>query len=169
MNEIFEKIYNDNNTDLNESSALFEKVYTEAEMLNEMNPKLRALLAAGLIGTASLGAASCSMPTDDPTGYEQPAVPTVTFETLGVADYAESLAGAIKDDEQKSFIKDISEYTDLIYKDGFVPVEFDGEDEYSDGQSYIRYIDVSDKVIFYIPIDMESDFDAAINAYNNAQ
>ena len=71
MNEIFEKIYNDNNTDLNESSALFEKVYTEAEMLNEMNPKLRALLAAGLIGTAGLGAASCSMPTDDPTGYEQ--------------------------------------------------------------------------------------------------
>lgn len=66
MNEIFEKIYNDNNTDLNESSALFEKVYTEAEMLNEMNPKLRALLAAGLIGTASLGAVSCSMPTDDP-------------------------------------------------------------------------------------------------------
>lgn len=76
MNEIFEKIYNDNNTDLNESSALFEKVYTEAEMLNEMNPKLRALLAAGLIGTASLGAASCSMPTDDPTGYEQPAPKT---------------------------------------------------------------------------------------------
>ena len=71
MNEIFEKIYNDNNTDLNESSALFEKVYTEAEMLNEMNPKLRALLAAGLIGTAGLGAVSCSMPTDDPTGYEQ--------------------------------------------------------------------------------------------------
>lgn len=71
MNEIFEKIYNDNNTDLDESSALFEKVYTEAEMLNEMNPKLRALLAAGLIGTASLGAASCSMPTDDPTIYEQ--------------------------------------------------------------------------------------------------
>ena len=71
MNEIFEKIYNDNNTDLNESSALFEKVYTEAEMLNEMNPKLRALLAAGLIGTAGLGAVSCSMPTDDPTGYEE--------------------------------------------------------------------------------------------------
>lgn len=76
MNEIFEKIYNDNNTDLDESSALFEKVYTEAEMLNEMNPKLRALLAAGLIGTASLGAASCSMPTDDPTIYEQPAPET---------------------------------------------------------------------------------------------
>ena len=76
MNEIFEKIYNDNNTSLNEDTALFEKVYTEAEMLNEMNPKLRALLAAGLIGTASLGAASCSMPTDDPTGYEMPAPET---------------------------------------------------------------------------------------------
>ena len=168
MNEIFEKIYNDNNTDLNESSALFEKVYTEAEMLNEMNPKLRALLAAGLIGTASLGAASCSMPTDDPTGYEQSG-DTVTFETLGVGNYAESLARAVKDDEQKSLIKDISKYTDLIYKDSFVPIEFDTDGEYEDEQTYIRYIDVSDKVIFYIPIDMESDFDAAINAYNNAQ
>lgn len=83
MNEIFEKVYNDNNTDLNESSALFEKVYTEAEMLNEMNPKLRALLAAGLIGTASLGAASCSMPTDDPTIYEQPAPETTSPDDPG--------------------------------------------------------------------------------------
>ena len=162
MNEIFEKIYNDNNTDLNESSALFEKVYTEAEMLNEMNPKLRALLAAGLIGTAGLGATSCSMPTDDPTIYQE----TVTFESLGVADYAESLARAVKDDEQKSFIKDISEYTDLIYKDGFVLIKFDDDHHtYEDGQTYIRYIDLSDKVIFYIPIDMESDFDQAIAAY----
>ena len=172
MNEIFEKIYNDNNTDLNESSALFEKVYTEAEMLNEMNPKLRALLAAGLIGTASLGAASCSMPTDDPTGYEQPApettnpVPTVTFESLGVTDYAESLARAVKDDELKSqLLTDISGYTDLIYKDGFVPIEFTEKHTYEDGETYIRYIDISDEVIFYIPIDMESDFDAAIAAY----
>ena len=163
MNEIFEKIYNDNNTDLNESSALFEKVYTEAEMLNEMNPKLRALLAAGLIGTAGLGAASCSMPTDDPTIYEE----TVTFESLGVADYAESLARAVKDDKQKSLIKDISKYTDLIYKDGFVPIEFDNG-EYEDEQTYIRYINVSDKIIFYIPIDMESDFDTAITAYKAA-
>ena len=156
-------------------STIFEKVYAEAEMLNEMNPRLRALLAAGLIGTASLGAATCSMPTDDPTGYEQPApettnsVPTVTFESLGVTDYAESLARAVKDDEQKSLIKDISEYTDLIYKDGFVPIEFDIDNEYEDGQTYIRYIDVSDKVIFYIPIDMESDFDQALVSYNNAQ
>ena len=174
MNEIFEKIYNDNNTDLNESSALFEKVYTEAEMLNEMNPKLRALLAAGLIGTAGLGAASCSMPTDDPTGYEQPApettnpVPTVTFESLGVTDYAESLARAVKDDEPESQLANILGYTDLIYKNGFVPIEFENN-QYEDGEIYIRYIDESDEVIFYIPIDMESDFDAAIAAYNNAQ
>lgn len=175
MNEIFEKIYNDNNTNLNESTALFEKVYTEAEMLNEMNPKLRALLAAGLIGTASLGAASCSMPTDDPTIYEQPAPETpgdteeaVTFETLGVAGYAESLARAVKDDEPKSLIRDISKYTDLIYKGGFVPIEFDTDGEYEDEQTYIRYINVSDKIVFYIPIDMESDFDAAIAAYKAA-
>ena len=186
MNEIFEKIYNDNNIDLNESSALFEKVYTEAEMLNEMNPKLRALLAAGLIGTAGLGATSCSMPTDDPTIYEQPAPETpsnpdnsnpddpgdngggqetVTFESLGVADYAESLARAVKDDEPESQLTDISGYTDLIYKDGFVPIEFTERHKYEDGETYIRYIDESDKVIFYIPIDMESDFDAAIAAY----
>lgn len=188
MNEIFEKIYNDNNTDLNESTALFEKVYTEAEMLNEMNPKLRALLAAGLIGTASLGAASCSMPTDDPTIYEQPAPETpsnpdnsnpddpgdngscqetVTFKSLGVADYAESLTRAVKDDEPESQLANILGYTDLIYKDGFVPVEFDANynNTYEDEETYIRYIDESDKVIFYIPIDMESDFDAAIAAY----
>lgn len=157
----------------------------KTKMLNEMNPKLRALLAAGLIGTASLGAASCSMPTDDPTIYEQPAPETpsnpdnpnpddpgdteevVTFETLGVADYAESLARAVKND-QKSQLNDISGYTDLIYKEGFVPVEFDENNTYEDGQTYIRYIDVSDKVIFYIPIDMESDFDAAIAAYKAA-
>ena len=167
------------------------------KMLNEMNPKLRALLAAGLIGTASLGAVSCSMPTNDhydPVPIEQPAPETpsnpdnpapetpetpenpgdtedaeetVTFETLGVAAYAASLARAVKN-EQKSQLTDITGYTDLIYKDGFVPVEFDENKTYEDGQTYIRYIDVSDKVIFYIPIDMESDFDAAIAAYKAA-
>ena len=167
MNEIFEKIYNDNNTDLNESSALFEKVYTEVEMFNEMNPKLRALLAAGLIGTASLGAASCSMPTDDPTIYEQTEEQKwaqTPFGQLGVTRKdADSLARAVKD-EPKSLIKNMLGYTGLIYKDGFVPIEFKNG-QYKDGQTYIRYIDVSDKVIFYIPIDMESDFDTAIAAY----
>lgn len=194
MNEIFEKIYNDNNTDLNESSALFEKVYTEAEMLNEMNPKLRALLAAGLIGTASLGAASCSMPTDDPTIYEQPAPETtnpdnpnpddpgdnggdtkeaVTFETLGVADYAESLARAKKDPNGAfDIIKDLkagsTDITDLIYDNGFIPVNFDRDGEYKDGRMYIRYANAPDKIVFNVPESMESDFDAAIAAYKAA-
>ena len=176
MNEIFEKIYNDNNTDLNESSALFEKVYTEAEMLNEMNPKLRALLAAGLIGTASLGAASCSMPTDDPTIYEQPAPSNsdnpgdtkeaVTFETLGVADYAESLARTIKKGQQTQLTG--NKYLNLIYKNGFVPVEFDTNNTYEDGQTYIRYIDPSDKTSYFVPASMESKFDTAIAAYKAA-
>ena len=167
MNEIFEKIYNDNNTDLNESSALFEKVYTEAEMLNEMNPKLRALLAAGLIGTASLGAASCSMPTDDPTGYEQPAPENpVTFETLGVEEYAESLARARKIGQKKQLTG--NKYVNLIYNNGFVPVHFENN-QYEDGQTYTHYVDPSDKTSYYVPASMGSDFDAAIDAYNKAQ
>lgn len=176
MNEIFEKTYNDNNTDLNESSALFEKVYTEAEMLNEMNPKLRALLAAGLIGTASLGAASCSMPTDDPTGYEQPAVPTVTFESLGVTpEHAARLARADRFEDNVTTIRKMLKYNSFIYKsneDSFVPVEFDKNGEYKDGPSYISYIndtDDADWYLYYVPTSMESDFDAAIAAYNNAQ
>ena len=215
MNEIFEKIYN-NNTSLNEDTALFEKVYMEVKMLNEMSPKLKALLAAGLIGTAGLGATSCSMPTDDPYDaqytIEQPTPEnpeeieeiedsedsedseeitdsedsedfedpedseyTVTFETLGVEEYAESLARAVKDLNAGSFnvIKDLkagsTDIIDLIYDNGFVPVEFDRDGEYSDGQSYIRYIDVSDKIVFNVPVSMESDLDTAIAAYNNAQ
>lgn len=186
MNEIFEKVYNDNNTGLNESSALFEKVYTEAEMLNEMNPKLRALLAAGLIGTASLGAASCSMPTDDSydaqytidseeignNGGEE----TVTFESLGVTpEHAVRLAGADEFEDNVTTIGKIQNYNSFIYKsneDGFVPVEFDRDGEYKDGSSYISYIndtDDADWYLYYVPTSMESDFDAAIAAYNNAQ
>ena len=171
MNEIFEKIYNDNNTDLNESSALFEKVYTEAEMLNEMNPKLRALLAAGLIGTASLGAASCSMPTDDPTGYEQPAVPTVTFESLGVEEYAESLARAIK----KGSAEQIADtpFDDFVYdvdEHKFVLASFEEGDYIGpEADNCIYYVDTLGRKTFYVPKTLESDFDAAIAAYNNAQ
>ena len=176
MNEIFEKIYNDNNTDLNESLALFEKVYTEAEMLNEMNPKLRALLAAGLIGTAGLGAASCSMPTDDPTIYEQPASETPsTFESLGVADYAESLAKVGKSSITYSDIDKSAIFTLYRYKnadDGFIKIKFDPKSEfidsdgqYNDGQIYICYTNRFTKEQFYVPVNMESDFDQAIAAY----
>lgn len=182
MNEIFEKIYNDNNTDLNESSALFEKVYTEAEMLNEMNPKLRALLAAGLIGTAGLGAVSCSMPTDDPTIYGQP-VPgdtkeTVTFESLGVTDYAESLARAVKvtfKGETKKY-NDVlvsDDTIDLIYREGHftnaLDEDQDGKEDISEHttKTYICYKDGN--IRYNVPESMESTFDAARAAYNNAQ
>ena len=92
-----------------------------AEMLNEMNPKLKALLAAGLIGTAGLGMQSCSNPSDsvyypytvgapstdnpgsggaetsNPSGGEETSVVTATFESLHVQPaYRESLARAVK-------------------------------------------------------------------------
>lgn len=162
----------------------------KAEMLNEMNPKLKALLAAGLIGTAGLGAASCSMPTDDPTSYEQPAPEnpgdteeTVTFESLGVApEHAVRLTGADKYENNVTTIDKMLNYNSFIYKsneDGFVQIKFDPASEpidsdgkYNDGQIYISYIndtDDADWYLYYVPTSMESDFDAAIAAYNNAQ
>lgn len=173
MNEIFEKIYNDNNTDLNESSALFEKVYTEAEMLNEMNPKLRALLAAGLIGTASLGAASCSMPTDDPTGYEQPApefdrlcadlfddahlnagkeiirkLKTQLFDTDEVAE-TESNADINRIFVYSSSVKGFEENTDYVA----------GSEFGIDGFMYIT----DDFIGYIVPTNKQSQFDLAIS------
>ena len=251
MNEIFEKIYN-NNTSLNEDTALFEKVYMEVKMLNEMNPKLRALLAAGLIGTAGLGAASCSMPTDDPydaqytieqptpenpeeieeiedsedseeitdsedfedfedpenpenpedsenseeitdseeitnsedsEDFEDPEDPenpedseyTVTFETLGIEEYAESLVKVGKSSITYSDIDKSAIFTLYRYKnadDGFIKIKFDPKSEfidsdgqYNDGQIYICYTNRFTKEQFYVPVNMESDFDQAITAY----
>lgn len=205
MNEIFEKIYNNNNTNLNEDMALFEKVYMEVKMLNEMNPKLKALLAAGLIGTAGLGAVSCSMPTDDPTGYEQPAPETtnpddpgdngggeenptdggeetvteetVTFESLGVTpEHAARLAGATK--QIKASSEEVKVYnavpiskgkTVYIYRNGhFELASSEDEDAYDDNSErgdiiYIRYNESNNR--YYVPLSMESDFDAAIAAY----
>ena len=178
MNEIFEKIYNDNNTDLNESSALFEKVYTEAEMLNEMNPKLRALLAAGLIGTASLGAASCSMPTDDPTGYEQLATPetpgSTTFKAYGfevTPEQAEKLARTKRVAEPAdTFQKFPKEYTVLVYENSFVPVTLDPDTgNIKFYTPHIPYGDNISKTIFFIPAgDMADKFDDAIAVYKAA-
>lgn len=190
MNKTFEKIYSENNVILNKDMALFEKVYAEAEMLNEMNPKLRALLAAGLIGTAGLGATSCSTPNDDyeePTAIEQPATPETPgsttetpaetedtketaalsgFKVLGVEDYAENLVRAVKKGQQTQLTG--NKYLNLIYKNGFVPVEFNENNQYEDGYTYTRYIDPSDKTSYFIPVNMEFDFDTAIAAYKAA-
>ena len=223
MNEIFEKIYNNNNISLNEDTALFEKVYMEVKMLNEMNPKLKALLTAGLIGTAGLGAVSCSMPTDDPydvqytieqptpenpeeieeiedsedseeitdseeiedseeitdsedsEDFEDPENPEdsenpVTFETLGVSDEdAKSLARAKKSKANGITITtskivdgDYNEFRYLNKEYGFIPVKFKNN-QYEDGQTYIRYRDGNTH--YYVPENMESDFDIAIAVY----
>lgn len=205
MNKTFEKIYSENNAilnkdeALNENTALFEKVYAEAEMLNEMNPKLRALLAAGLIGTAGLGATSCSTPEDpyeDPAAIEQlapetpgstteetgttetPETPTETedtketaalsgFKALGVEDYVENLTRAIKDPKLYDVLYGSSKFASYRYENkeyGFVPVKFDGSNQYKDGQTYIRYRDASTKELFYVPVDMVEAFDNARKA-----
>ena len=230
MNKTFEKIYSENNVILNkdmvlkENTALFEKVYAEAEMLNEMNPKLRALLAAGLIGTAGLGATSCSTPNDDyeePTAIEQPATPETPgsttetpgsttetpgsttetpgsttetpaetedtketaalsgFKALGVEDYAENLANAKK--QIRASTGEIRTYqyvpiqegiTSYIYRNGhFELASSNDEDAFDDISErgdiiYIRYNKANNR--YYVPKDMESDFDTAIAAYKAA-
>lgn len=197
-------------------------------MLNEMNPKLRALLAAGLIGTAGLGAVSCSMPTDNPSDvqytieqptpenpeeieeiedsedseeitdseeienseeitdsedsedFEDPENPEdsenpVTFETLGVEEYAESLARA-KKSKANGIVREFTQIgvevdeqynkiDSFIYKNniGFVPVEFENN-QYEDGQTYIRYKDKT-HAIYYVLKSMGPDFDQAIDTY----
>lgn len=183
----------------------------KAEMLNEMNPKLRALLAAGLIGTAGLGATSCSTPEDpyeDPVPIEKPAsetpgstteetgttetpeTPTETedtketaalsgFKALGVEDYAENLANAKK--QIKASTGEIRTYqyvpiqegiTSYIYRDGhFELASSKDEDAYDDLSErgdiiYIRYNKANNR--YYVPKDMESDFDTAIAAYKTA-
>lgn len=165
----------------------------KAEMLNEMNPKLRALLAAGLIGTAGLGATSCSTPNDDyeePTVIEQPTpeTPGSTTETpietentketvalsgfkaLGVEDYAENLAGAIKKTNSPIIVD--TPFIDLVYdinEHGFVPAKFDETGDFiGNATGYIRYISPSVKTTFYVPESMGPDFDAAITAYKAA-
>lgn len=189
MNKTFEKIYSENNAILNrdmalkENTALFEKVYAEAEMLNEMNPKLRALLAAGLIGTAGLGATSCSTPNDDPTIYEQPAPDAteetpdngdngsggtednggetqVTFEDLHVsAEDAERIASATRSEKQChiNYLKEIADLGQTVYV--YTGSSFKNVKELDDSkaeQSFICYKNAS--YHYYIPVSMESDF-----------
>ena len=204
-------------------STIFEKVYAEVKMLNEMNPKLKALLAAGLIGTAGLGAVSCSMPTDDPYDaqytVEQPTPEnpeeieeiedsedseeitdsedsedfedlenpedseyTVTFETLGVEEYAESLARAIKIENGQAVAFDDEEgWENFIYKNGFIPASFNENNilinPYDKNNkaldSCISYIDPKAKIAFHVPIKpinltdtVIAKLDKAIKNYN---
>ena len=190
MNKTFEKIYSENNVILNkdmvlkENTALFEKVYAEAEMLNEMNPKLRALLAAGLIGTAGLGATSCSTPNDDyeePTPIEQPATPAepetptetedtketvnATFKAYGfevTPEQAESLAKAIKGRASVRNPTIPKDFKALIYENGFTPAILDEFNKITFGEPHSYYIDPTNKIVFYVPVSMAGSFDNAI-------
>ena len=56
--------------------------------------------------------------------------------------------------------------------DGFIKIKFDPKSEfidsdgqYNDGQIYICYTNRFTKEQFYVPVNMESDFDQAIAAY----
>lgn len=157
------------------TQPFLRKYMQEAEMLNEMNPKLRALLAAGLIGTAGLGAASCSVDGSyDESPVEQPAPEApVTFESLGVTlEQAECLARARKDPSTYTQIIPVSGFDSYRYKgNGFGSVGFKtnekGEEGQwdGDGRIYIRYIDIPTSKIFYVPENKINDFDTAIAAY----
>lgn len=209
-------------------NTIFEKVYTEAKMLNEMNPKLRRVLgSAALAAALGMGTIGCSTPNDgydEPPAIEQPAPETpetpsdptfenpddqdsyddpapetpeveepeepadsdetetedtVTFETLGVADYADSLASARKQvntssGEVKVYNKiPITDgYTVYIYRNGnFELASIEDEDAYDDISErgdviYIRYNESDNR--YYVPESMEFDFDTAIAAYKAA-
>lgn len=107
MDKTFEKIYEEYNKEsaMDGNQALFEKVYAEAEMLNEMNPKLKALLAAGLIGTAGLGMQSCSNPSDSvyyPYTVEAPSTdnPGSGGETVNPGDGGDAETSNPSSDEE---------------------------------------------------------------------
>ncbi len=201
-------------------------------MLNEMNPKLKALLAAGLIGTAGLGAVSCSMPTDDPydvqytikqptpenpeeieeiedsedseeitdseeiedsekiegsedsKDFENPedSENPMTFETLGVEEYAESLARAKKvlsrnsnrEDKVAEFnVVPITKTNDIenivyVYRNGHFEKALDKDEDAHDDASElgaVTYICYKESNIrYFVPISLENDFDTAIAA-----
>ena len=162
----------------------------KAEILNEMNPKLRALLAAGLIGTAGLGVTSCSTsvddPYDEPPAVEQPEeteeVALNGFKALGVEDYAESLARAKKirirnnNGEVEIAKFDIVPITKgntvYIYRNGhFEEASSKNEDAYDDiserkDVTYICYKESNNR--YFVPVSMQNEFDDAIAAYKAA-
>ena len=105
----------------------------------------------------------------------------MTFESLGVANYAESLARAVKTLDRESSREDkVAEYrilyseddygfTSYIYIDNHIDlVPFDRDGEYIVDQPHIRY-ETESSTYYYVPVSMESKFDTAIAAYNNAQ
>ena len=154
-----------------------------------LETKLKALLAAGLIGTAGLGMQSCSNPSDSvyypytETSNPSETEEAVTFKSLGVSDYAESLAKAKKivgDRDSNGKVK-VSEFDQVpitnkcdvyIYRNGhFEKALSEDEDAYDDASenkavTYICYKESNNR--YFVPKSKVDDFDAAIAAYKAA-
>ena len=128
--------------------------------MNEMNPKLKALIAAGLIGTAGLGMQSCSMPVD--SGVE---VVVNTFKQHGLK---------VTDEEARMLYNSEGQCNDTIgkflglegadswrfykYDDGFKLVNSDDSD---DPMDYYFYCLKDKKIYFLISEDDIDKFRAA--------
>lgn len=142
--------------------------------MNEMNPKLKALIAAGLIGTAGLGMQSCSMPVD--SGVEVVVNDENTFEGLKVApEDREILANShtkfLDGTQEGEHISTIFEAYDnlsgatihyYVIGKGFTTENIDN------GSLYFAYY-LHNKFIGYhvyiIPINKKSNFEKAIATY----
>ena len=140
-----------NSLESRESSPqeLFEKVYSEAEMMNEMNPKLKALIAAGLIGTAGLGMQSCSMPVD--SGVE---VVVNTFKQHGLKVTDEearmlynSKGWAIDTIGKFLGLEDADSWQFYKYDNGFRLVN---SEDSEDSMGYYSYLFEDEKICFLI-------------------
>ena len=138
-------------------------------MMNEMNPKLKALIAAGLIGTAGLGMQSCSMPVDsgvevvvnDENTFEGLKVAPKDREILAKADIAEDTLGVSKDSIKNAFKNATFHY--YVMNQGFK-----NEDIVDDTIKYFAYY-IKHKYlgfhVYIIPFSKKVNFEKAIATY----
>ncbi|WP_027728788.1 hypothetical protein [Treponema sp. C6A8] len=160
-------------------SKIFESVYNEFGKLDsleeKLSPKLKALLAAGLIGTASLGMQSCAQPTDDNSSYPPALVTdnntggktTVTLEELCGNDetHIARLATCNTNPVEEPCIILDAEAQDYKYTgNGFTEIT---KNEQNSGTYYV-YSSGDYMHSYHIPKDKKTDFDKAIASYKAA-
>ncbi|MBC6720917.1 hypothetical protein [Treponema sp. Marseille-Q4130] len=141
-------------------------------MMNEMNPKLKALIAAGLIGTAGLGMQSCSMPAD--SGVEVVVNDENTFEGLKVApnDQINLARGHIlsgtEEGERKTTILNANGLDNATFHYYIIGEGFKNEDTGDDTLKYYAYYRNNVSIglhVYIIPISKKINFEKAIAAY----
>ena len=141
-------------------------------MMNEMNPKLKALIAAGLIGTAGLGMQSCSMPVD--SGVEVVVNDENTFEGLKVAPKDREIlakANILPGTIDGTFINSILDTYDLsaaIIYYYVIGKGFTTENVEDNTSLYFAYYLNSKSIghhVYIIPITKKSNFEKAIATY----